>query len=101
MKAGKRKLEAVNNFLVAITAAESYFANGGKLFHKAARKKHMKKLDELIEACDIMYTEAEQDMDVFKAFLTSGADFKNNQGNIDTEAAARAIDEEMDRWEKE
>ena len=75
LKAGKRKLEAVNTFLVAITAAESYFKNGGKLFHKAARKKHMKKLDELIGACDLMYEESEKDMEIFKVFLTSGADF--------------------------
>lgn len=99
IKAGKDKLEKVNTFLVAIEAAESYFKNGGRLFHKAARKMHMKKLDKLIDACDIMYDEANKDMGIFTVFLTSGGDFKDNQKNIDTEAEMRKIDAEMDKWE--
>jgi len=44
-KAGTKKLEAVENFLLAIENANDYFNRGGRLFHRAARKKHIKKLD--------------------------------------------------------
>jgi len=44
-KAGTKKLEAVENFLLAIENANDYFNSGGRLFHRAARKKHIKKLD--------------------------------------------------------
>lgn len=56
--AGTRKLEAINDFYGAIVSAENYFSNGGKLFMKVARKKHIVKLDTLIEACDIMIEES-------------------------------------------
>jgi len=68
--AGTRQLEAVDNFLGAVENARDYFNSGGRLFHTAARKKHIKKLDSLIAACDDMLEAADADSELFKAFLT-------------------------------
>ena len=68
------------------------------MFHKAARKKHIVKLDTLIEACDIMLTESENEMNTFKVFLVGSHKMQDNQKNIDGEANTKRINAEVDKW---
>jgi len=42
LRVGYSKLQAIENFLVALQNAEEYFNNGGRLFSKFARRQHVK-----------------------------------------------------------
>jgi hypothetical protein len=75
LKVGYEKLEHLEDFLGALTDAEGYFDNGGRLFSSGMRKKPVAKLDVLIEACDKMIFAAGDKMNIFKAVIVGGAEF--------------------------
>lgn len=98
LSAGYFHLEHVNDFLDALTDAESYFNNGGRLFHTPARRKHVQKLNGLIEACDKMLTAGSQKMEVFKAVILGGDNEKANLKHVDGEQYEKAIAAEQEAW---
>jgi hypothetical protein len=83
LRAGYDKLEAVNDFLDALVVAESHFTNGGKLFSKPARRRHVEKLDILIAACNTMLVHATTKMAVFRAVIVGGDDFAKEAKDVD------------------
>jgi len=101
LSSGYEKLEAVENFLDALTDAESYFQNGGRLFTRPARRKHVKKLDVLIEACNTMLVHAETKMEVFKAVIVGGDDFKSKQGSVNGNQYEDEVAKETEDWVEE
>ena len=101
LKAGYEKIEHVENFLVALQDAESYFSNGGTLFTKPARKKHIKKLDGLITACDTMLIAATTKMDVFKAVILGGNSFNEEKDKINKNTYEDEAAREAENWKNE
>jgi len=101
LKAGYEKIEAVENFLVALEDAESYFSNGGTLFTKPARRKHVKKLDGLITACDTMLIAATTKMDVFKAVILGGETFNKEKSGINPNTYEDEAAAEAEAWKQE
>jgi len=101
LKAGYEKIEAVENFLVALEDAESYFSNGGTLFTKPARRKHVKKLDGLITACDTMLIAATTKMDVFKAVILGGDTFNAEKSGINPNTYEDEAAAEAEAWKQE
>ena len=101
LSAGYEKLEHVNNFLDALVDAEGYFQNGGVLFTKPARGKHVEKLDELIEACNTMFVHATTKMQIFTAVIVGGDDFAKTQSSIDGFKYENDIEEEQKKWLEE
>jgi hypothetical protein len=70
------KFENVSEFLDALTNAKMYFSSRRALnIDPNAHKTHVRKLNELIEACDIMLYHAEHNMEIFKAINTGQKDF--------------------------
>jgi hypothetical protein len=101
LAAGYEKLEAVEDFLDALTDAEGYFNNGGTLFTKPARRKHIKKLDTLITACDTMLVHAMTKMEVFKAVITGGKDFDKEKASVNGNQFEDDAAKEAEDWKNE
>ena len=98
---GYEKIEHINNFLDVLVDAEMYFKNGGPLFSKPARRKHVEKLDELIVACNTMHIVATTKMAVFKAVILGGNTFAEEQSKIDGHKYEEEIAAEQKEWLEE
>lgn len=67
LDASYNKFEKIGDFMDALASAKMYFTSTrAKSFSKSAQAVHYKKLNELIEACEIMQYHSENNMDIFK-----------------------------------
>jgi hypothetical protein len=72
LEASYNKFEKIGDFMDAIATANMYFKSKNALIMTdRAQKTHTRKLDELIEACDIMLYHSMHNMEIFKAINTS------------------------------
>lgn len=99
LDASYQKFDAIGDFLDALASAKMYFTSArAKSFSKSAQNVHYRKLNELIEACDIMLHHATHNMDIFKAINTGAHSYE--VGEIKSEQLRRTK-AEKDRIEAE
>jgi biopolymer transport protein ExbB/TolQ len=85
----------------ALASAKMYFTSAkAKSFSKSAQAVHFRKLNELIEACEIMQYHSENNMGIFKQIITGSQSFDVGAIKAQQLDQTRAEKERIEREEQ-